>query len=305
MDLPEIGSLWQHPNGNEYKVILLTNLETRRPRDYPVTVVYQNIHNGNIWSRKAENWHEAMTELHRWDMGIGNTNKVVEPVKVEEEDKSSPFGGMSYSHPSYGIARFSRISGERGRLYGSKINSSNTIDLTISTSKCRQDLGRDWYYDKDEVINVTFTQTQFAELLTNMNASGVPCTINYREALGRIEFAEMPHELEYIKETILTKQVEQKEKLRTLQKEANGLLIKTGTLKKADKERLIEINRLIVNLAESALPFYAESAEKTIRKATQEGKAEIEAFNLHAVTTLGLKVLEDIDLVKNLLENKD
>lgn len=238
-------------------------------------------------------------------MSIKKTNRVVEPVSIEKEDAPSPFGGMSYSHPSYGVARFSRVSGDRGQLYGSKINSSNTVELTISTSKCRQDLGRDWYYDQDQIINVTFTQTQFAELLTNMNASGVPCTINYREALGHIEFAEMPHELEYIKDEIQAKQVEQKGKLHALQKEANGLLTKTGTLKKADKERLIEINRLIVNLSDSSLPFYAKSAEETIEKATQEAKAEIEAFNLHAVTTLGLKALEDVDLVKRLLKTND
>lgn len=237
-------------------------------------------------------------------MGIRNTNRIEESVKVEAEDENSPFGGMSYTHPSYGLARFSRVSGERGRLYGSKVNSSNTIELTVSTSKCRQDLGRDWYYEQDKIISVTFTQTQFAELLTNMSASGVPCTINYREALGHIEFSEMPHELEYIKEEIQRKKDAQKDELVALQKEANELLTKTGTLKKADKERLMVINQLIVNLSSSSLPFYVKSAEEAIEKATQEAKAEVEAFNLHAVTALGLKALEDIDLVKRLLKKK-
>lgn len=238
-------------------------------------------------------------------MSKRRTNKTVESVNVESADANSPFGGMSYSHPSYGQARFSRVSGERGQLYGSKVNSSNTIELTISTSKCRQDLGRDWYYDQDQIVNVTFTQTQFAELLTNMNASGVPCTINYREALGHIEFAEMPHELEYIKEEIQAKQDTQKQKLTSLNKEASDLLTKTGTLKKVEKERLLKINNAIVSLSSSSLPFYADSAKETIDKATQEAKSEIEAFNLHAVTTLGLKALEDINLVKHLLEKKD
>jgi folate-dependent phosphoribosylglycinamide formyltransferase PurN len=231
-------------------------------------------------------------------------NRVIEPVIVTQEDANSPFDGSTYSHPSYGQARFSRTSGERGKLYGSKVDSSNAIELTISTSKCRQDLGRDWYREEDQIVQVIFTQTQFAELLTNMNASGVPCTISYREALGSIEFAEMPRELEYIKEEIQRKKDTQKAELTVLQKESNELLTKTGTLRKADKERLIRINQLIVNLSSSSLPFYAKSAEETIEKATQEAKAEIEAFNLHAVTALGLKALEDIDVVKHLLENK-
>lgn len=232
-----------------------------------------------------------------------NTNEVVETVKRTKEDDGSPFGGFTYSHPSYGQARFSRVSGERGKLYGSKVESSNTIELTISTSKCRQDLGRDWYFEQGNIVKVIFTQTQFAELLTNMNSSAVPCTLSYREALGRIEFTEMPRELEYIKGEIQNKKDVQKDKLNSLQEEANGLLTKAGTLKKAEKDRLIKINRLMVNLSSSSLPFYAKSAEETIGKATQEAKAEIEAFNLHAVTALGLKALEDIDLVKRLLEN--
>ena len=228
----------------------------------------------------------------------------MEPVKVTKEKDNSPFGGFKYSHPSYGQARFSRVSGERGKLYGSKVESSNTIELTISTSECRQELGRDWYFERDDFARVIFTQTQFAELLTNMNSAAVPCTISYREALGHIEFAEMPQELQYIKDEIQHKKDIQKDKLRSLQVEANELLTKTGTIKKADKERLIKINQQMVNLSSSSLPFYAKSAEETIEKATQEAKTEIEAFNLHAVTALGLKALEDINLVKRLLINK-
>lgn len=235
-------------------------------------------------------------------MRRANTNKVVEPVNISKAE--NPFSGFEYSHPSYGVARFSRVSGERGKLYGSKVNNSNTIELTLSTSKCRQDLGGDWYFEGKEIAKVTFTQTQFAELLTNMNDSAVPCTIGYRESLGHIEFAEMPREIEYIKSEIERKKNTQKEKLKLLQNEANELLTKKGTLKKSEKERLVRINQLMVSLSEGSLPFYAESAQKTIEKATQEAKAEIEAFNLHAVTTLGLKVLDDIELVKNLLEKK-
>jgi len=231
-------------------------------------------------------------------------NKVVESVKAITNAQGSALDGTVYSHPSYGQARFSRISGDRGKLYGSKIDSSNTVELTISTSKCSQSLGRDWYHDQDEIVRVNFTQTQFAELLTNLNSSSVPCTIGYREALGTIEFAEMPRELEYIKKEIETKKNEQKEKLYLLQTEANELLTKAGTLKKVEKDRLVKITQSIVSLSSSSLPFYAESAAETIEQATQEAKAEIEAFNLHAVTALGLKALEDVDLVKRLLEKK-
>lgn len=61
-DLPKIGSLWQHTNGNQYKVIALANTRTERPEEYPVTVVYENINNGAVWCRKATDWHRSMTK---------------------------------------------------------------------------------------------------------------------------------------------------------------------------------------------------------------------------------------------------
>ena len=85
---------------------------------------------------------------------------------------------------------------------------------------------------------VIFTQNQFAELLTNMNSAAVPCTISYREALGHIEFAEMPQELQYIKDEIQHKKDIQKDKLRSLQVEAYELLTKTGTSKESCKAGL-------------------------------------------------------------------
>jgi len=59
--IPEIGSIWQHYNGN-YKVIMIANESTTRPEEYPITVIYQG-ENGKIWARKLENWHKSLTLL--------------------------------------------------------------------------------------------------------------------------------------------------------------------------------------------------------------------------------------------------
>jgi len=57
-----LGSLWAHRNGNKYKVIALANTRTERPKEYPVTVVYENINNGAVWCRKLSDWHRSMTK---------------------------------------------------------------------------------------------------------------------------------------------------------------------------------------------------------------------------------------------------
>lgn len=54
-------TLWQHYNGNKYEVLLLSNMESERQEKYPTTVVYRNVSNGNIYSRKLSDWHRSMT----------------------------------------------------------------------------------------------------------------------------------------------------------------------------------------------------------------------------------------------------
>jgi|SRR5688500_13143144 len=56
----EIGSRWQHKNGNYYTVDKITNRDSTRQEDYPVTVVYHG-DNGKEWSRKLSDWHRSMT----------------------------------------------------------------------------------------------------------------------------------------------------------------------------------------------------------------------------------------------------
>lgn len=54
---PPIGSVWLHRNGNTYRVQALANLPNEER--YPLTVVYQNVHNGSIWARRADDWSRS------------------------------------------------------------------------------------------------------------------------------------------------------------------------------------------------------------------------------------------------------
>lgn len=45
---PHIGSLWQHRNGNTYRVLAIANIPDEKR--YPKTIVYQNANNGTIWA---------------------------------------------------------------------------------------------------------------------------------------------------------------------------------------------------------------------------------------------------------------
>ena len=58
MKTPEIGSRWQHRNGNVYTVLHIANLADEER--YPKTSVYQGP-NGMVWTRRADDWHRSMT----------------------------------------------------------------------------------------------------------------------------------------------------------------------------------------------------------------------------------------------------
>ena len=63
LDGLDIGSVWAHDSGKLYKITALTNTMNRNVR-YPVQVVYENTHNGTVWSRNARDWHRSFTRVN-------------------------------------------------------------------------------------------------------------------------------------------------------------------------------------------------------------------------------------------------
>lgn len=61
MTWPQIGSVWTHRNGNSYCVVDFTNVENERQDEYPTTIIYRNIGNGNKYSRRLDDWDRSMT----------------------------------------------------------------------------------------------------------------------------------------------------------------------------------------------------------------------------------------------------
>lgn len=57
--IPQPGERYKHHNGNEYEVIVVSNLDSRRP-EYPVTVVYKG-ENGKVWSKPLADFKAKMS----------------------------------------------------------------------------------------------------------------------------------------------------------------------------------------------------------------------------------------------------
>lgn len=65
MTWPRVGSVWSHHNGNIYRVLDYTNVESDRQDDYPTTIIYQNTANGKKYSRKLVDWARSMVEISK------------------------------------------------------------------------------------------------------------------------------------------------------------------------------------------------------------------------------------------------
>lgn len=57
---PQIGTIWRHKNGNQYEVTGYSNKEGTKI-DYPKTVHYRNVSNGEEYSRRLDRWQASMT----------------------------------------------------------------------------------------------------------------------------------------------------------------------------------------------------------------------------------------------------
>lgn len=81
-----------------------------------------------------------------------------------------------------GMIQWNRCSsGSAVPLFGTEIKTANPIMLRVSRAEESRSLSRNWYLDREQIVEVEMSPIQWAEFLTSGNTSGVPCTIRYVE----------------------------------------------------------------------------------------------------------------------------
>jgi hypothetical protein len=59
--LPDEGTIWSHYNNNMYEVMGVANIVSFDTDKYPAMVVYKNIANDTLWTRKYIDWYRSMS----------------------------------------------------------------------------------------------------------------------------------------------------------------------------------------------------------------------------------------------------
>jgi len=194
-------------------------------------------------------------------------------------------------HESYGQASFSRISGGSGRLYGTSIQHSETITLSIKKSEIKRDLCRYWYFAHDEIIEVEMSQSQFAELITSMNmGSGVPCTI--RRLNGKkIELPPQENVKDRLVKEFQNDIDRNMEMSLELIKKAQEMLQQKKPMTKDQKKEFSGILYSIRQELEDNMNFVLKSFNEQMDNSVKEAKGEVEAFVENKIRGAGLEHL--------------
>jgi hypothetical protein len=99
------------------------------------------------------------------------------PVDITFDDSST--GGERHAHPSFGLIGVSRVTSNGTRMFGSAIDHSSFIEVTVAHAELIRSPGYDRYVRKGiPLVRLRMSAAQYAELLTTMNCGdGVPCTL--------------------------------------------------------------------------------------------------------------------------------
>ena len=215
-------------------------------------------------------------------------------VKKTVKEKGYDDGAVRYSHPSYGQIRIGRQMGGVNVLYGSRLQHHDVISIQISRSVMDRHLHHDSYFAETlPIIEVHLSNVQFAEMLTNMNTQGVPCTINSFNG----EHIEEPDSIETIVQSFKEELMEKTTDVRRRVKDAQSLLnnmMDSKTVKKSDVETILnKINTIECDLS-SNLKFLHDTFVRAMEDGVQKAKAEFDAHVLHVAQETGIEQLRKL-----------
>lgn len=197
------------------------------------------------------------------------------------------------THPSYGMARFDRVQGNPGKLFGSVApNQGSFIRLTICAGELVHSHGQDRYFQDIGRchINVDFSAAQFAELLTNLNyGNGVPCTVR----MVNNEYVENPPdnfdtEIDRIRSGYKAESGAMEARIKDSVKEIKKIASTLSPARKSELSIALEqLTRVLLSDRDWALRSVEDAADRVVAAS----KAEIEAFLTHTILQAGLQSL--------------
>lgn len=200
--------------------------------------------------------------------------------------------GKIDKHPSYGMLKFSRMSGGTTNLFGSSIKHRDTIRMCLYEGSVERMLSSDFYMDDGAIAEVEMSYSQFAEAITSMNVgSGVPVTIRYLKGVGNIEPCPFIDKRKQFENEFKNNLDSVNKMSKDLISEVSELFETKKSLTKADKETILKKLDAIQRFIGSNSSFVYEQFNEQMDKTTTEAKGEIEAFMQNKLNSIAQAAL--------------
>lgn len=211
---------------------------------------------------------------------------IEEPVVTMEEGP----GRMDESvarHPAFVQIGAYRSQGGHTPLYDSDFTHNAMITIRVSKSELHRNLGRDWHFGREEIMEIAMSEAQWATFVSSLNmGSGVPATL--RQFNGEI-IPGLPKPLsranqfgEEVRKT-LDSSIASLDKLAAAV-EAMGL--PKGKVAAIQSE--ISMARMQLH---SNVPYAATMFDEHVETGIEKAKAEIHGYMTSVVQRAGLESL--------------
>lgn len=183
------------------------------------------------------------------------------------------------THESYGTIQFFKGQCSTITLFGSSIKHNDIILCRISNAELQRYLNKDWIHPISTVLEFEMSQTQFAEMLTNMNSSGAPITFKLKP-VGELKKCENPP----FESVFMKHSNEFNEHLKTTNKKTENLIkeltktLNESKIKKSDKETLISLAENILTEINANSNYQLSAFHEQVNNTMTECKNEIDAI---------------------------
>lgn len=215
---------------------------------------------------------------------------------------------VTKSHPSFGVARFSRISG-LATLFGSEIKHNSFIRFTVCPAVSEWSLHETRIHShfSPRYVEVDMSAAQFAELITGMgNGTGTPCTIRTIDNKEIPGFIEQDNLHEQIKDDIKAKGADVTREIDELVA-LTAKALADSTLSKAKQAAILgSMTRLKMQL-DVNLPFILDLYQEAAESVRAKCAAEADAMVTHTIQRLGIERLSELkaESMREALQNNE
>lgn len=190
-------------------------------------------------------------------------------------------------HPAFASASVSRVTGAMN-LNGSDFVHNQSICLKITKTRIRRELGRVYHLGNTPLVEVYFSESQWATILSSVGQGRIPVTLGWTTENGHVDQIDTIPQNEHLTKDVM----ERMDKLIAPIKDMRRVLDEqkmTNKAKNAIKEQIDRMERDILH----DLPFYIDAVAEHLEKVSDAAKSEIHAHMTDVIMRAGMGVITD------------